>query len=508
MPATMRFLLPAALLTLPFTALADAPFSRGPYPQMPTTSGATIVWRTRGVMLPEVRVGTSARKLDTVYNIDRIPARRTLADGPSTEGHAPLFAAPPGTTQFEAELTGLLPDTKYYYGIYDAGKLLTPGDGTCTFNTLPEPGKERPCTFWVVGDSGTATNSQRDVHKAFLKWREKSRTPVDFYMHVGDMAYTKGMDTEFQMGFFDIYGETLRGLTCWPAMGNHEGGTSKGKTGIGPYYDCYVCPKFGESGGTASGLEAYYSWDFGRTHFICLDSHDLSRSATGPMAQWLKSDLEKTKADWIIAYWHHPPYTKGSHDSDKEKDLIEMRENIMPIAEAGGVDLVLTGHSHIYERSFLMNGAYTTPTVAENAVLDDRSGDPGGQGPYHKRPGNLPHDGTLQIVAGHGGQALSRKDHPHPVMRRSITEWGSVIVTVDGNKLTALMLNSEGKERDEVQIVKDAKSPPVRIARPRKPEPAEGPKKNRSKDQKPDPKGEEDDKPADPDAPPAATTKS
>jgi hypothetical protein len=489
-PFLLRFF-SVPVLALPLTADAGSAFTRGPYPQMPSTSGAAIVWRTRQVMLPEVRVGLSAKKLDLVFNIDRIPARRTVADGPSTEGHPPLAAAPAGTTQFEAGITGLQPDTKYYYGIYDAGKLLTPDDGTCTFTTLPIPGVERPCTFWVVGDSGTATQSAKDVHTAFQKWREKTKTNVDFYMHVGDMAYTKGMDSEFQFSFFNIYAETLRGLSCWPTMGNHEGGSSKGSTGIGPYYDAYVCPKFGECGGVPSGSEAYYSWDFGKIHFICLDSHDLPRGRTGAMSQWLKADLEKAKADWIIAYWHHPPYTKGSHDSDKEKDLIEVREEILPVIEAGGVDLVLTGHSHIYERSFMIDGAYMTPTVSDNVVLDDKSGDPDGQGPYRKRPGNEPHDGTLQIVAGHGGQALSRKDNPHPVMRRTIAEWGSVIVQVTGNKLTATMLNADGKERDEVQIVKDAKSPPVRLARPRKPEPAEGPKKLRSRDQKPNPEAED-----------------
>ena len=459
---------------------AGGSFSRGPYSQMATTSGVTIVWRTRGLMLPEVHVGTSPKKLTTVYNIDRMAALRAVKDGPSTEGHTPLSAAPSGTTQFEAAITGLDPDTKYYYGIYDGGKLLTPDDGTCCFATLPEPGKERPCTFWVVGDSGTATESQRAVQSAFQKWREKKKANVDFYIHVGDMAYTKGMDTEFQFSFFDIYADTLRGLTCWPAMGNHEGGSSKGTTGIGPYYDAYVCPKNAESGGTPSGREAYYSWDFGRTHFVCLDSHDLPRSPTGEMGQWLKADLEKTKADWIIAYWHHPPYTKGSHDSDKEKDLTEVRRDIMPIIESGGVDLVLTGHSHVYERSFLLDGAYATPSVAQNVVLDDESGDPTGKGPYHKRPGNLPNDGTLQIVCGNGGQSLSRKDNAHPLMRRTIMEWGSVIVEVDGNKLTATMLNADGKERDHVQIVKDAKSPPQRITNPRKPEPAEGPTKLRA----------------------------
>ena len=45
---------------------------------------------------------------------------------------------------------------------------------------------------------------------------------------------------------------------------------------------------------------------------------------------------------------------------------MEVREHLMPVIEAGGVDLVLTGHSHVYERSFLLNGAYGTPTVAAN----------------------------------------------------------------------------------------------------------------------------------------------
>ena len=142
-----------------------------------------------------------------------------------------------------------------------------------------------------------------------------------------------------------------------------------------------------ETGGLASGTEAYYSFDYAHLHFVCLDSHDLSRQPGDPMASWLKADLEKTKADWVIAFWHHPPYTKGSHDSDKETDLTEMRKLIMPIVEAGGVDLVLTGHSHIYERSMLMDGAYATPTASDNVILDDGDGDPDGDGPYRKSKG-------------------------------------------------------------------------------------------------------------------------
>src|SRR4029450_1136767 len=116
-------------------------------------------------------------------------------------------------------------------------------------------------------------------------------------------------------------------------------------TQTGPYYDIFTLPRNAEAGGVASGTEAYYSFDYGNIHFICLDSFDTPRSATGAMAQWLQRDLADTTQDGIIAFWHHPPYSKGSHDSDTQTPLIEMRQNFLPILEAGGVDLVLSGHS-------------------------------------------------------------------------------------------------------------------------------------------------------------------
>ena len=55
------------------------------------------------------------------------------------------------------------------------------------------------------------------------------------------------------------------------------------------------------------------------------------------MLTWFELDLADTTQDWIIAYWHHPPYSKGSHDSDNpiglDPELVEMRENVVPILE-------------------------------------------------------------------------------------------------------------------------------------------------------------------------------
>src|SRR6185503_18695681 len=125
------------------------------------------------------------------------------------------------------------------------------------------------------------------------------------------------------------------------------------------------------------------------SHFICLDSMTNDRSTSGPMANWLRADLEANSNTWVVVYFHHPPYTKGSHDSDNngaDFELVEMREKILPILEAYGVDLVLSGHSHIYERSHLLKGHYGYSTNLEpSMILDGNGGDPTStNGPYHK----------------------------------------------------------------------------------------------------------------------------
>jgi hypothetical protein len=91
-------------------------------------------------------------------------------------------------------------------------------------------------------------------------------------------------------------------------------------------------------GGLVTGTEAYYSFDYGNVHFISLDSYETDRSVGSPMMSWLENDLAATSAMWIIAFWHHPPYTKGSHDSDRESNLIDMRATALPILESYGVD--------------------------------------------------------------------------------------------------------------------------------------------------------------------------
>ena len=229
-----------------------------------------------------MRYGLDAAHLDQTLPESAIRVRRVPKEGEAPNDLS-LHSAPAGTVQYDATVAGLEPDTTYYYAIGNGAATLAGGDSEHHFRTHPEPGPAKPIRIWVVGDSGTGDARQAAVYQAMRDHVAKEKHPLDLYVHVGDMAYPSGTDEEFQRTFFDVYQPTLRNTVCWASMGNHEGHTSKGLLGVGPYYDAYICPKRGEAGGLPSASEAFYAFDYANVHFICLDSHDLDRAPTGVM---------------------------------------------------------------------------------------------------------------------------------------------------------------------------------------------------------------------------------
>ena len=471
---------PILFLCLGAGAGAEAQLRRAPYLQMSTSNSVYVVWRTEGPTEPVVRYGPTPTKLEHEVSGEAI-TRRVSADVQAAEGIPFLYkessnrredgeqneddefvgnpSAPSNTYQYEALITGIEPGVKHYYGVYDGARKLAGADESSFFQTRSAAGAPPSLRIWVAGDTGTGDAMQRRVYEAMLKFVEETSRPIDMFMIAGDMAYENGTDDEFSGAFFGVYGPTLRNTVFWPAFGNTEGHTSDGPTGIGPYFDTYVVPTRGEAGGTPSGTEAYYSFDVGNVHFVSLNSHDADRDPAAAMAQWLRADVEKARVDhaeWMIAFWHHAPYSKGTHNSDRETEMVEMRQHIMPILERGGVDLVLTGHSHIYERSMLMDGAYATPTTAAGVILDDGDGSPQGGGPYRKSAGLNPHEGTVHIVTGHGGTRVGREG-TMPVMRKTIVDNGSVILDIDGDTLVGRMIDKDARQRDLFSIVKRGK---------------------------------------------------
>lgn len=410
--------------------------TRGPYLQMGTTSAMTVRWRTSSKTSSVLQYGTGLGSLTS-----------TAADETPKTDH-------------EIRVTGLAADTTYYYSV---------GDGATTFAKGPDhffstaPTGVKPMRIWVLGDSGTAGSGQRAVRDAYYKFAGSSRTNI--WLMLGDNAYNEGTDEEYQAAVFDMYPTMLRKAVLWPTPGNHDGHTADAETQTGPYYDIFTLPKSAEAGGIASGSEAYYSFDYGNVHFVCLESYETNRAPNGPMAEWLRHDLANNKKDWLIAFWHHPPYSKGSHDSDIDTELIEMRQAFVPILEEHGVDLVLCGHSHSYERSHFINGHHgSSDTFDKSMVVQPGSGRSDLTGAYTKTAvGPLPFAGAVYSVSGASGR-LSEGSFDHPAMFISLHVLGSLVLDVNNNRLDVQYLDSTGARRDYFTMLKgDLDSTPSNV---------------------------------------------
>lgn len=431
MPSPSPLPLPPAQAPASTPGLDSLPLVlRGPWLQSASPTRITFRWRTDQAVDSVVWYGPSLTQLNQIVRI---------------EG---------ARTEHEVSLTNLVPNTVYYYAIGYVSGILSGGDGQ-HFRTPPAVGSSGPVRVWAIGDFGSGDSRETSMRDAYYRYATESS--ADVWLMLGDNAYPDGTDADYQKAVFSVFGDILKTTPVWPTLGNHDAHSADSPTSSGPYYDIFVLPKNGESGGIPSNTEAWYAFDYANIHFICLDSADSSRSSTGPMATWLKQDLAANHANWTIAFWHHPPYSKGSHDSDTEVELVDMRKNVVPILEAAGVDLVLAGHSHAYERSYLINGHYnTSDTLTPSMILDGGSGDPSSDGEYRKPNSGLdPNKGAVYVVAGNGA-VLQGGSLDHPVMYTSQLVMGSLVLNVQGNVLEGRMLDSTGAFRDAFTLRKAA----------------------------------------------------
>jgi len=412
--------------------------TRGPYLQLATPNSMVVRWRTDVPSANVVRFGLNRTNL-------RWTAR-----------------SPGALTEHVVLLTNLLPATRYFYALSTntftgTGSNIVFTASTNSFLTPPPTGPPKPTRVWVLGDPGTRKPVQYAVRDAFHKFNGGRQ--IDLWLLLGDNAYDAGRDNEYQAGIFLPYVETLRTIPLWPSLGNHDGGSAHSPTQSGVYYDIFTLPTLGQAGGVMSGTEAYYSFDHAHIHFIALDSHDSDRRTNGAMARWLRADLTANQRPWTVAYFHHPPYSKGSHDTDDDRDgdgrSRHIRENICPILEAGGVDLVLCGHSHAYERSWFMGGHYKRSTNFSYSMVKNRGdGRIDGDGPYRKpSPGPASHEGTVYLVAGSSGQKSGVKA-AHPAMMLALNMAGSTVLDFDGLRLDVTFVDELGLERDHFTILK------------------------------------------------------
>ena len=179
---------------------------------------------------------------------------------------------------------------------------------------------------------------------------------------LGDVVYEDGNAREFARCYDPSWGRH-RDRTR-PVPGNHEYQTE----GAAGYFDY-----FGAAAGTPGA--GWYSFDLGDWHLIGLNSNcdQIGGCEEGsPQLAWLRDDLATHQADCTLAYWHHPRWSSGN-----EHGPVHMTDPLWRTVHDAGVDLVMGGHDHTYERFVPMDG--------------DGAADP---------------DGTVQFVVGTGGKGL------------------------------------------------------------------------------------------------------
>ena len=410
---------------------------RGPYLQMTSPDSVTLRWRTDYAVPSVVYYGTS-------------------------QGFLSMTASDPvSKTDHEVRLTGLSPQTRYFYGVGTSEGIIVGNDANHFFWTAPVAGQEGQYRIWVLGDSGTADTNARAVRDSFAVFNGQRK--IDLMLMLGDNAYSTGTDIEYQAAIFDMYPAFLRQTTLWSTIGNHDSGLVTDPAPDIPYFGIHTFPTNGEVGGRPSGTEKYYSFDYGNVHIISLDSMTSDRSPGSPMLQWLENDLAQNTKPWVIVIFHHPPYSRGSHYSDDELEMTEMRTNVVPILERYGVDLVLGGHSHSYERSFFIDGHYGFSwTFTDSMKKHPGSGrEDSTEGAYRKSAlaPLLPNEGTVYVVAGTSGKS-SGGMFDHRAMFYSANPLGSMVIDVDNDRLDAKFLTSTGTVADYFTIIKGSPPPP------------------------------------------------
>lgn len=255
----------------------------------------------------------------------------------------------------------------------------------------PQPGS---WTFSAIGDYGTGTKIQSDVASNVLAARP------DLVLTLGDNVYSLGTERDWRTKFDppELMGNILRTIPVMPALGNHDTALSSHPA---PYFKRFPA------------LEGarYYSYDHKGVHFTVVNSTEALEPGSAQY-EWLRRDLDAAKgADFRVLYMHHP----------LQPDVPNGQGSLGPVLAQYGVDLVLTGHQHHYERT--------------NALND-----------Y----------GTIQVVAGGGGNSML-----HPWFREQPAwsayrdaDFGHLDIEVRGDALVGRQRLRDGSTGDTFVIPK------------------------------------------------------
>ena len=308
--------------------------------------------------------------------------------------------------QYQAEITGLQPGTDYSYSVAVNGQDLVSDMGRLQFRTAPG----HKFSFLAFGDSGADSPQQQTLVQLMA-----AEQGVSMVVHLGDMAYPDGTFEQLQDAYFGVNFPLMQRLPFFSTPGNHEYNTNS----AAPYLAGVAAP---ESGVPAADLGRYYSFNWGNAHFVSVDSNLLATARSAAMLAWLDADLAATDRYWRIVFLHHTPYPTGYHLNDPICAAVQKFVN--PIVERHGVQLLLAGHEHGYERTYPLAGGQLA---------------------------NASSPSTTYVVSGGGGGALETVGS-FAQTAISVQAFHYLRVDVSGTALTLSAIGLDGGEIDQVTL--------------------------------------------------------
>jgi predicted phosphodiesterase len=215
--------------------------------------------------------------------------------------------------------------------------------------TLPQ--LDGAVRFAVIGDSGTGSKRQYELAEKLVAAHEQF--PFTFVLMMGDNIYGSDKPKDFQKKFETPYKALLdAGIPFYATLGNHDDPNQR-------FYKLF----------NMDG-KRYYTFTKGDVQFFVMDSTYMDKA----QLTWLDQQLSASRAGWKIAYGHHPLYSSGARHGSE----VDLRELVEPLFIKYGVDVVLAGHEHFYERVKPQHGIYYFTSGAAGKLRENniRRGSP------------------------------------------------------------------------------------------------------------------------------------
>ena len=393
--------------------------TRQPYLQIPTPTSITIRWQTGTGIAGKVYYGSSISDL----------------------GNS-IIESEEERIYHEVNINNLKPSTKYFYSVESESK----GKENQYLITPPENGQGIPVRIWVISDFGQSNSDQNERRLQTIdRWKSFNNDDyhASFVLSLGDQTEDDAI-YQIQHNYFSQLEKVLTVSPLYTTIGNHDNHDSTVN-----YLNTFTLPQKGEAGGVPSGTEKYYSFDYSNIHVVVLCSEIYDAAGRKAQVDWLKKDLENNKQGWLIACMHQPLHSAGYHPTDDDKSSMQRRKEWLTMLEDHGVDLILQGHNHVYERSYLVDNIIGNSSSITNAnKINTGLGRADSGGPYIKPVGCIPHKGTIFLTCTGGGVANSIKYYPVPYsfipVRFPGSDFeGSVVLDIIGNRLDVKFLCNE-----------------------------------------------------------------